>query len=199
MRRSELYYTASGIITHCRWPSGAQDGHLQVWRYQILYNTVLTSWWWSQQWSKHVEAYNKSYYKTRICALSWLITKIYSTCSIRLLVQWLKLSLVNRTQRIGVYVFCLAVTTSETLCCNKTEQWKSPVCVAFSKIMAVHKVDFVPSAWRMWKVVGVIAVRRTNMTVSAVAWTVLPATTWCRALPMIIEQSCKNLREYWVT
>jgi hypothetical protein len=27
------------------------------------------------QWSKHVEAYNKSYYKTRICALSWLITK----------------------------------------------------------------------------------------------------------------------------
>jgi len=39
--RSKLYYTASGIITHCRWPSGAQvertsplstctpDGHLQ--------------------------------------------------------------------------------------------------------------------------------------------------------------------------
>jgi len=26
--------------------------------------------------SKHVEAFNKSYYKTRICALSWLITKI---------------------------------------------------------------------------------------------------------------------------
>jgi len=26
--------------------------------------------------STHVEAYNKSYYKTRICALSWLITKI---------------------------------------------------------------------------------------------------------------------------
>ena len=31
----------------------------------------------SAQCSKHVEAYNKSYYKTRICALSWLITKIY--------------------------------------------------------------------------------------------------------------------------
>jgi len=26
--------------------------------------------------SKHVEAYNKSYYKSRICALSWLITTI---------------------------------------------------------------------------------------------------------------------------
>jgi len=38
----------------CRWPSGAQvergllrDGHLQVWWYQMLYNTVLTSWWWA--------------------------------------------------------------------------------------------------------------------------------------------------------
>ena len=40
----------------CRWPSGAQvergltcvrDGHLQVWWYQMLYNTILTSWWWA--------------------------------------------------------------------------------------------------------------------------------------------------------
>jgi len=30
----------------------------------------------SNMCSKHVEAYNKSYYKTRICALSWLINKI---------------------------------------------------------------------------------------------------------------------------
>jgi len=40
VRRSKLYYRASGIITLCRWPSGAQvektpistyarDGHLQ--------------------------------------------------------------------------------------------------------------------------------------------------------------------------
>ena len=37
IRRSKLYYTASGIVTLCRWPSGAQnplptcapDGHLQ--------------------------------------------------------------------------------------------------------------------------------------------------------------------------
>ena len=30
----------------------------------------------STQCSKHVEEYNKSYHKRRICALSWLITKI---------------------------------------------------------------------------------------------------------------------------
>jgi len=36
-----------------RWPYRAQierglcarNGHLQVWRYQMLYNTILTSWW----------------------------------------------------------------------------------------------------------------------------------------------------------
>jgi len=36
----------------CRWPSRAQveswrDGHLHVWRYQMLYNTIFTSWWWA--------------------------------------------------------------------------------------------------------------------------------------------------------
>jgi len=31
----------------CRWPSRAPDGHLQVWCYQMLYNTILTSWWWA--------------------------------------------------------------------------------------------------------------------------------------------------------
>jgi len=31
IRRSKLYYTASGIVTVCRWPFDAQapDGHLQ--------------------------------------------------------------------------------------------------------------------------------------------------------------------------
>ena len=50
VRRSKLYYTESGIIT----PIGgrpvntcARDGHLQVWWYQRLYNTILTSWWWA--------------------------------------------------------------------------------------------------------------------------------------------------------
>jgi len=34
----------------CRWSSRAQvarDDHLQVWWYQTLYNTILTSWWWA--------------------------------------------------------------------------------------------------------------------------------------------------------
>jgi len=43
----------------CRWPSRAQidrrsllstcapDDHLQVWWYQMPYNTILTSWWWA--------------------------------------------------------------------------------------------------------------------------------------------------------
>ena len=42
---------------------------------------MLTSWWWAQC-SKHVEVYNKSYYKTRICAFSWLITKIIMRCTV---------------------------------------------------------------------------------------------------------------------
>jgi len=68
----------------CRRPSGAQvgrrllstcapDGHLQVWRYQMLYNTVLTFWWRAQQCSKHEEAYNKLIIKQdfvhQICGL----------------------------------------------------------------------------------------------------------------------------------
>ena len=32
--------------------------------------------------SKHVETYNESYYETRICALSWLITKIILRCTV---------------------------------------------------------------------------------------------------------------------
>ena len=61
IRRSKLYYTASGIITpvgghpvhrlRADWTSPlstcAWDGHLQVWWYQMLYNTILTSWWWA--------------------------------------------------------------------------------------------------------------------------------------------------------
>jgi len=50
----------------CRWPSHAPDGHLQVWRYQMLYNTMFTSWWWAQQCSKRVEEYNKLIMKQEI-------------------------------------------------------------------------------------------------------------------------------------
>ena len=59
IRRSKLYYTASGIITLCRWPSGAQvervmllfcapNGHLQLWWYQMQYKKILTLLWWAQ-------------------------------------------------------------------------------------------------------------------------------------------------------
>ena len=71
IRRSKLYYTLSGIITPVGgrpvhrskgqkgilkkfsidavwlYKSCAPDGHLQVWWYQTLFNTILTSWWWA--------------------------------------------------------------------------------------------------------------------------------------------------------
>ena len=58
IRRPKLYYTASGIVTLCRWPSSAQveralsqpvhwTATYRVWRYQMLYNTILASWWWA--------------------------------------------------------------------------------------------------------------------------------------------------------
>jgi len=66
--RQEVKIVLYSIWYHhtCRWPSRAQsplstcarNGHLQVWWYQMLYNTILTSWCWAYC-SKHVEAYNK--------------------------------------------------------------------------------------------------------------------------------------------
>jgi len=54
IRGSKLYYTASGIITpvggrpvHRLWEDCVRDSHLQVWWYQMLYNTIFTSWWWA--------------------------------------------------------------------------------------------------------------------------------------------------------
>jgi len=89
IRMSKLYYTASGTIT----PVGGRPVHMlrRDWRYQMPYNTILTSWWWTQQCSKHVEECNKSYYKTRICALSWLIAKIVSNSSIVFMTVLLRL------------------------------------------------------------------------------------------------------------
>ena len=46
-----LFYTASGIITLCRWPSSQpvyRKATYGVWWYQMLYNTILTCWWWAQ-------------------------------------------------------------------------------------------------------------------------------------------------------
>jgi len=41
----------------CRWPSGALDSHLQVWWYQMLYNTILTSWWWAHS-ARNMQRHN---------------------------------------------------------------------------------------------------------------------------------------------
>ena len=59
--KTKCIYVTEGLgnFPLCRWPSGAPDGHLQVWRYQMLYNTILTFWWQAQHCSKHVETYNK--------------------------------------------------------------------------------------------------------------------------------------------
>ena len=53
--RSNLYYTASVFIKDIcgrpvqmlRWDC-TRDCHLQVWWYQMLYNTILTSRWWAR-------------------------------------------------------------------------------------------------------------------------------------------------------
>ena len=33
--------------------------NIKVWWYQMLYNTILTPWWWAQQCSKHVQEYKR--------------------------------------------------------------------------------------------------------------------------------------------
>jgi len=76
LREDWLERIPASPLSTCAW-----DGHLQVWWYQMLYNTVLTSWWWAQQCSKHVEAYNKLIIKI-IFALRWLITEIILRCTV---------------------------------------------------------------------------------------------------------------------
>ena len=53
-----------------RWPSGARDGHLYVWWYQRLYNTICPP---DDKniCSKHVEAWNKL--NIKFSASSWLL------------------------------------------------------------------------------------------------------------------------------
>jgi len=47
--RQEVKIVLYSIWYHhtSRWPSRAPDGHLQVWWYQMLYNTISTSWRWA--------------------------------------------------------------------------------------------------------------------------------------------------------
>ena len=88
IRRSKLYYTASGIITpvggrpvHRLRADCAPHDHLQVWWYQMLYNTI-----WPPD-DEHIVpetcgGIRWTYYKGRICALSWLITRIILRCTV---------------------------------------------------------------------------------------------------------------------
>jgi len=42
-----LYYTASGIITLVGGRSVHRTATYRVWWYQVLRNTILSSWWWA--------------------------------------------------------------------------------------------------------------------------------------------------------
>jgi hypothetical protein len=52
IRRSKLCYTVSGIVTLCRWLSGAQVERVLV---GMHFDLLMTN----KQCSKHVETYNK--------------------------------------------------------------------------------------------------------------------------------------------
>ena len=60
----------------------------------------------STQCSKHVEEYNKSYYKTRICALILLITKIILRCT----VSKTKKKCTLRPTNITLFIFYIIIT-----------------------------------------------------------------------------------------
>ena len=82
-QEGKLYYTASGIITHCRWASGAQveRGLSQPVHRMATYRYVDTRGCIVQFWppddehmcSKHVEAWNK--FIIKFSASSWLILR----------------------------------------------------------------------------------------------------------------------------
>ena len=49
-QHQEVKIVLYSIATLCRWPSGApvhRTAIYRVWRYQMLYNTILTSWCWA--------------------------------------------------------------------------------------------------------------------------------------------------------
>jgi len=88
-----LYYTASGIITPVGgrpvhrlrqdWLTSllstcAPDGHLQVWWYQVLYITILTSWWWAHS-ARNMYRRIINLLKNKISCIKLVITKIKTT------------------------------------------------------------------------------------------------------------------------
>ena len=90
-----------------------RDGHLQVWWYQTLYNTILTSWW-CVHCARNVLRHIINHYKTRFCALSWLITKIIQSNLGSRTPRIIKNSVyeqIFRTQSVSDDVLCLELRT----------------------------------------------------------------------------------------
>jgi hypothetical protein len=79
IRRSNLYYIAPGIVTLCRWPSGAQVSNgrppteCDVRRCCIIQFDLLMISTTVLETSRGIKL---TYYKRRICALSWSMAKI---------------------------------------------------------------------------------------------------------------------------
>ena len=76
VRRPKLYYTASGIVTLCRWPSRAQSVHrTPTYRFDDTRGCIVQVWPPDDEHmcSKHVEAWNKLIIK--FIASSWLILR----------------------------------------------------------------------------------------------------------------------------
>ena len=89
----------------------------------------------STQCSKRVQAYNKPYYKKRICALSWLITKInksifnldavivYISCAFCACKQctssiWVEKSYIPRFKNFMIFVVLIPYLDTATRNCN---------------------------------------------------------------------------------
>ena len=69
-----------------RWPSCAPDGHLKMWWYQMLYNTILTSWRWAHG-ARNMYRHEIKLLENKFCASSWLLTKI-NICTMSLTVTF---------------------------------------------------------------------------------------------------------------
>ena len=70
----------------------------RMWWYQMLYNTILTSWWWAQQCSKRVEKYNKLIIKQEFAILKFFLRDKnvkFRSVTDYLMKQWLVTGYVN--------------------------------------------------------------------------------------------------------
>ena len=81
IRRSSCTNTASGIVTLCKWPSGAPDGHLQR---VIIPGAALVKFdlLMMRRCSKHVGDCNKHIKKLSNCASSWSFTRVILRCTV---------------------------------------------------------------------------------------------------------------------